>query len=109
MSDVSVSWTIRKFHCVVRNNEIHRLFRRAWSAEFLAELKQKRKGNRRGERSSVCRAKLRRYLKQKRKCNAELAASSVAERGEKKKSGPIFKARFLSGSNLNVTAFDLVF
>ena len=25
------------------------------------------------------------------------------------KSGPIFKARFLSGSNLNVTAFDLVF
>lgn len=41
LSDVSVSWTIRKFHCVVRTNEINRLFRRAWSAEFLAELKQK--------------------------------------------------------------------
>ena len=94
MSDVSVSWTIRKFHCVVRNNEIHRLFRRAWSAEFLAELKQKRKGNRRGERSSVCRAKLLRYLKQKRKCKAELAdvgvAMVVAERGAKKEK----RARF---------------
>lgn len=93
LSDVSVSWTIRKFHCVIRNNEIHRVFRRAWSAEFLAELKQKRRGNRRGERSPACRAKLRRYLKQKRKCKAELAdvgaAMVVAERGEKR---PPFEA-----------------
>lgn len=83
LSDAPISWTIRKFHCVVRTNEINRVFRRAWSAEFLAELKQKRKGNRRGERSSVCRAKLRRYLKQKRKCKAELAALNVVERGAK--------------------------
>ena len=93
LSDVALSWTIRKFHCVIRNNEIHRVFRRAWSAEFLAELKQKRRGNRRGERSPVCRAKLRRYLKQKRKCKAELAdvgaAMVVAERGEKR---PPFEA-----------------
>ena len=93
MSDAPISWTIRKFHCVVRNNEIHRVFRRVCSAEFLAELKQKRRGNRRGERSPVCRAKLRRYLKQKRKCKAELAdvgaAMVVAERGEKR---PPFEA-----------------
>ena len=83
LSDVPISWAIKKFPCVERNNEINRVFRRTWSAEFLAELKQKRKGNRRGERSSVCRAKLRRYLKQKRKCKAELAALNVVERGKK--------------------------
>ena len=83
MSDVPISWAIKKFPCVERNNEINRVFRRTGSAVFLAELKQKRKGNRRGERSSVCRAKLRRYLKQKRKCKAELAALNVVERGKK--------------------------
>ena len=71
--------------------------------------KTKIKENRRGERSSVCRAKLRRYLKQKRKCKAELAdvgaTMVVAERGEKKKSGPIFKARFFGGSNLTLTIY----
>ena len=94
LSDVSVSWTIRKFHCVIRNNEIHRVFRRAGAAEFLSELKQKRRGNCRGERSPVCRAKLRRYLKQIRKCKAELAdvgvAMVVAEQGVKKEK----RARF---------------
>ena len=53
--------------------------------------KTKIKENRRGERSSVCRAKLRRYLKQKRKCKAELATLSVAERGEKKEKRAHFK------------------
>ena len=28
LSDVPISWTIRKFHCVVRTNEINRVFRR---------------------------------------------------------------------------------
>ena len=73
---------------------------------IFSEAKTKIKDNRQGERSSVCRAKLRRYLKQKRKGRAELAAVGaamvVAERGEKKKSGPILKARFLAMDFLNL-------
>ena len=83
LSDVALSCAYRKFHCVVRNNEINRVFRRARSAEFLAELKQKIKENRRGERSPVCRSKPSRYLKQKRKYKSRASYVRVDERGKK--------------------------